>query len=186
MLILQICFGAGSSKVFVVALMKMEHRLPIPIINQRTSHKFEECSELLRETLSSIGIFSCSACDQWRNRIHSKGGKVVKRRDFFQDHQQCSRPRLKMGPIRVRVVFNGYGGDQAQGPQLNNSYGTRSRRACTLKENVKENHYSPPNVLRCQAGRKKAVKRFKHAKSVVMDLNVLQKEQELDELMEKQ
>jgi hypothetical protein len=60
-------------------------------------------------TLAHIGIFSCSACDCWREQYLSKGFKntAVKRRDFMSDCHQCSHSRLGKGLIRVRVLFNG-------------------------------------------------------------------------------
>jgi hypothetical protein len=74
-------------------------------INELTKHKFEECSDLPR--LTRIGIFSCSACDAWRERVHSRGfGKSFKRRDFMSERHQCSRPKRHMGPIRIRIVYN--------------------------------------------------------------------------------
>jgi hypothetical protein len=75
-------------------------------INKLTEHKYYECSDLPR--LCHIGIFSCSACDIWRERIHSRGnGKSLpQRRDFLSDRHQCRREKLGMGPIRIRVVYN--------------------------------------------------------------------------------
>jgi len=78
-------------------------------INALTQHKFLECLDLPQ--LSCIGIFSCSACDKWRERIHSRGfGKgLPQRRDFLSNWYQCSRSRKGLGAIRIRVVFNGTG-----------------------------------------------------------------------------
>jgi hypothetical protein len=40
-------------------------------INRLTKHKFEECSDFPR--MPHIGLFSCSACDNWRERVHNRG-----------------------------------------------------------------------------------------------------------------
>jgi hypothetical protein len=48
-------------------------------------------------------LFSCSACDAWRERIHNKGSRSIQRRDFLNDRYQCSRAK-KGKPIKVRVV----------------------------------------------------------------------------------
>jgi hypothetical protein len=57
-------------------------------INKLCKQHFDERSDLPR--LSRIGIFSCSACDNWREHIHSKGfGKKLPRRDFLSDQHQC-------------------------------------------------------------------------------------------------
>jgi hypothetical protein len=75
-------------------------------INQLTLHKFIECSNLLY--LGHIGIVPYSACDRWRQRIHSRGyGKAITRRDFLSDHYPCSREKRGLGPIKIRIVFNG-------------------------------------------------------------------------------
>jgi hypothetical protein len=34
-------------------------------------------------------------------------GATLKRRDFHSDRFQCRRSNLGMGPIRIRVIFNG-------------------------------------------------------------------------------
>jgi len=40
--------------------------------------------------------------------MHSKGyAKKEVRRDSLSDRHQCKRPKLKMGGIKVRVVFHG-------------------------------------------------------------------------------
>jgi hypothetical protein len=74
------------------------------IINQLTNHEYEECFDLPK--LFRIGIFSCSACDAWRELIHSRGfGKSLPRRDFLSDRHQCTRIKCGYGPIRVRIVL---------------------------------------------------------------------------------
>jgi hypothetical protein len=74
-------------------------------VNKLCQHQYEECSDLPR--FINIGIFSCSACDLWRERIHNKGycAKKEVRRDFLSERYQCRRPKLNMGPIKVRVVL---------------------------------------------------------------------------------
>jgi hypothetical protein len=78
-------------------------------INALTQHKFLDCHDIPQ--LSCLGIFSCSACGKWRERIHSHGfGKgLPQRRDFLSDRYQCSRTRKGLGAIRIRVFFNGAG-----------------------------------------------------------------------------
>ena len=40
--------------------------------------------------------------------MHSRGfGQALPRRDFLNDRYQCSRSKHGLGPIRVRVVYNG-------------------------------------------------------------------------------
>jgi hypothetical protein len=89
--------------------MPKENQAPI---NKLCKHQFEECSDLPR--LTRIGIFSCSACDIWRERVHSKGHRSLPRRDFLSDRHQCRRPKLNMGPIKIRVIYN------PSGPTLKN------------------------------------------------------------------
>jgi len=105
-------------------------------INELVDHQFEECSDLPRELLSSIGI-------RWRERIHDRGSQrnVVKRRDFLSERHQCSRSRLGKGPIRVRVILNG-------------SHTTEANARNVLK-NVMTNAPS----IRCQCGRKAVAKK---------------------------
>jgi hypothetical protein len=62
-------------------------------------HVFHECSDLP----PLPPLFSCSACDAWRVRMHSKGHGCMVWRDFLNDCHQCTR--FKEGrPIKVRVV----------------------------------------------------------------------------------
>jgi hypothetical protein len=68
-------------------------------INKLLPHVFYECSELP----ALPPLFSCSACDTWRERIHNKGSRAIHRRDFLNDRYQCSRAK-KGKPIKVRVV----------------------------------------------------------------------------------
>jgi hypothetical protein len=64
-----------------------------------------ECSDLPR--LSRIKIFSCSACDRWREKVlfSRMNGATVKRRYFHSDRFQCRQSNLGMGPIRVLSYF---------------------------------------------------------------------------------
>jgi hypothetical protein len=75
----------------ITTIMPKENQAPI---KKLCKHQFEECSDLPR--LTRIGIFSCSACDIWRERVHSKGHRSLPRRDFLSDRHQCRRPKLNM------------------------------------------------------------------------------------------
>lgn len=73
--------------------------MPPKEINKLVRHVYEECSDLP----SLPPLFSCSACDAWRERLHDKGYKNIRRRDFLNDRHQCTR--VKEGrPIKVRVI----------------------------------------------------------------------------------
>jgi hypothetical protein len=69
-------------------------------INALCPHTFYQCSDL--PNLSRIGKFSCSKCDEWRNRMH------LGRRDNRDRSQlkfyECSRVKKGMGGIRMRVI----------------------------------------------------------------------------------
>jgi len=78
---------------------KMSLKATSKEINKRLPHVFHECSDLP----PLPPLFSCSACDAWRVRMHSKGHGCIVRRDFLNDRHQCTR--FKEGrPIKVRVV----------------------------------------------------------------------------------
>jgi hypothetical protein len=80
-------------------------------INKLTPHKFFECSDLPQ--LCHLGIFSCSACDEWRERMHRRGfGKSLpQKRDFLNDMHQCHRKKLGIDPSRIRVIRNAGGNE---------------------------------------------------------------------------
>lgn len=69
-------------------------------INKLLPHVYHECSELP----PLPPLFSCSACDAWRNRILLKGHNNIQRRDFLSDRYQCSRAKSGRGPLKVRVI----------------------------------------------------------------------------------
>jgi len=140
-------------------------------INKLTRHEFEECSDIPRITLTRLGIFSCSACDSWRERHLSKGFKsgVIKRRDFLSDRHQCSRSRLGKGPIRVRVVC-----------------GAEPKFLCENTNNGQVNNKENIPSLRCQVGRKAIAKKNQQAKEIRRNLDMLKTSHQLKELKQSQ
>lgn len=71
------------------------------VYNDLLPHVFEECSDL--PNLSRIGIFSCHACDMWRERQIHSARKTDTPRCQLNSRFQCSRKKNKAG-IRVRVI----------------------------------------------------------------------------------
>jgi hypothetical protein len=125
-------------------------------INKLTHHKFYECSEL--PFLGCLGIFSCSACDRWRQRIYSRGfGQALPRRDFLNDRYQCSRSKRGLGPIRVRVVYNG---DSSPSERLPSGIDNLSED----KENTNVNVVSTDKVLEKTKCAKEVISRLESSK----------------------
>jgi len=78
----------------------------IETINKLACHEYHECSDL--PFLGRIGIFSCNAFDHWRGRALLRGFRqTFKRRDFLNDHYQCSRGKKGFSLIRIRIIYNG-------------------------------------------------------------------------------
>jgi hypothetical protein len=73
-------------------------------MNRLTRHKYHECSDLpaLRP------IFSCAACDEWRQRVNSVHFKDRCKldRSKLSARYQCQRKKKGYGCIRVRVTYN--------------------------------------------------------------------------------
>jgi hypothetical protein len=144
-------------------------------INQLTSHKFIECSDL--PYLGRIGIFSCSACDRWRQRIHSRGyGKAITRRDFLSDRYQCSREKRGLGPIKIRIVFNGdsketkvMGVDNVSNSQETNS--SISRKVPRHQLTIKKKHVAEITSRLESSKREIAIQRkSERARMLIMNL----------------
>jgi hypothetical protein len=71
----------------------------------KLSPVYHECSQL--PFLGRSGIFSCSACDEWRKGPHYIGisTEAYKRRDFQAEKYQCRRRKLGLGPVRLSVKW---------------------------------------------------------------------------------
>ena len=73
-------------------------------INRLSNHLFNECSDLP----ALPPLFSCDACDRWRNRMHSahfkNRGSLI--RSELSARYQCSRERKGHGPIKIQIICN--------------------------------------------------------------------------------
>ncbi len=73
-------------------------------ISRLCKHSFNVCSNLPKLN----PIFSCSACDLWRERVHSvhyKGQSSLDRITLSSKFQ-CQRRKKGYGSIRIRVSFD--------------------------------------------------------------------------------
>ncbi len=59
---------------------------------------YRECSDV--PNWSRLNIFSCSRCDQWRERKQCSGQNSLPERSSLSSRYQCSRP----GPRYIRIV----------------------------------------------------------------------------------
>ncbi len=71
-------------------------------MNHPTRHKYHECSDLpaLRQ------LFSCAACDEWRQRVHLVHFKDHSKldRSKLSARYQCKCKKKNLGIIHIRVV----------------------------------------------------------------------------------
>jgi hypothetical protein len=83
----------------------MESEKEKEYIKMKLSPIYQECSQL--PLLGRSGIFSCSACDEWRKGPHYIGisTEAYKRRDFQAENFQCRQRKLGLGPVKVTVKW---------------------------------------------------------------------------------
>jgi hypothetical protein len=168
-------------------------------ISALTQSQFSECSDIPQ--LSCIGIFSCSACDKWRERMYSRRfGKCLQRRDFLSDRHQCRQSKLGLGPIRIRVIctFNDHGNVEAEKENVEAKIGKAPRdiaKKSRIAKHVIERLDSTKMVQKAQMAKKKAnaekikisaLKKDLYARHTIMELEASKKAKLAEELNEVQ
>jgi hypothetical protein len=94
-------FADCRSKVHLIGVI-VDYYYTSARMNRLTRHKYHECSDLpaLRP------IFSCTACDEWTQRIHSFHFKDRSILDRFKlsARYQCEDKKKNLGSIPIQVV----------------------------------------------------------------------------------